>query len=56
MVDNTFATPVLQNPAAHGATYVVHSGTKYLGGHGDVLGGVVACAEALAEASASCAS
>ncbi|ROP42309.1 trans-sulfuration enzyme family protein [Saccharothrix texasensis] len=45
MVDNTFATPVLQNPAAHGATYVLHSGTKYLGGHGDVLGGVVACAE-----------
>ena len=43
MVDNTFATPVLQNPAAHGATYVLHSGTKYLGGHGDVLGGVVAC-------------
>jgi cystathionine beta-lyase/cystathionine gamma-synthase len=43
MVDNTFATPVLQNPAAHGAAYVLHSGTKYLGGHGDVLGGVVAC-------------
>ena len=48
LVDNTFATPVLQNPAAHGASYVVHSGTKYLGGHGDVLGGVVACAETLA--------
>ncbi|WP_367128945.1 PLP-dependent aspartate aminotransferase family protein [Saccharothrix sp. HUAS TT1] len=45
VVDNTFATPVLQNPAALGATYVLHSGTKYLGGHGDVLGGVVACAE-----------
>jgi methionine-gamma-lyase len=45
MVDNTFATPVLQNPARLGAAYVVHSGTKYLGGHGDVLGGVVACAE-----------
>ncbi|WP_033441368.1 trans-sulfuration enzyme family protein [Saccharothrix sp. NRRL B-16314] len=45
VVDNTFATPVLQNPAAHGATYVLHSGTKYLGGHGDVLGGVVACDE-----------
>ncbi|OZM72447.1 cystathionine gamma-synthase [Amycolatopsis antarctica] len=44
LVDNTFATPMLQNPAAHGATYVLHSGTKYLGGHGDVLGGVVACA------------
>ncbi|WP_020672592.1 trans-sulfuration enzyme family protein [Amycolatopsis nigrescens] len=49
LVDNTFATPVLQNPAAHGAAYVLHSGTKYLGGHGDVLGGVVACrAEAAA--------
>jgi cystathionine beta-lyase/cystathionine gamma-synthase len=45
MVDNTFATPVLQNPARFGATYVVHSGTKYLGGHGDVMAGVVACAE-----------
>ncbi|MEU5696531.1 PLP-dependent transferase [Actinosynnema sp. NPDC020468] len=46
VVDNTFATPVLQNPFAFGATYVLHSGTKYLGGHGDVLGGVVACDEA----------
>ncbi len=42
LVDNTFATPVLQNPAAHGAAYVVHSATKFLGGHGDVLAGVVA--------------
>lgn len=50
LVDNTFATPVLQNPALHGASYVLHSGTKYLGGHGDVLGGVVACSEALAAA------
>lgn len=41
LVDNTFATPVLQNPAAHGATLVLHSATKYLGGHGDVIGGVV---------------
>jgi methionine-gamma-lyase len=48
MVDNTFATPVLQTPADLGAAYVLHSGTKYLGGHGDVLGGVVACAEPLA--------
>lgn len=48
LVDNTFATPVLQNPLAHGAAYVVHSCTKYLGGHGDVLGGVVACSAALA--------
>ncbi len=42
LVDNTFATPVLQNPAAHGATLVLHSATKYLGGHGDAVGGVVA--------------
>lgn len=42
LVDNTFATPVLQNPAEHGATLVLHSATKYLGGHGDVLGGVIA--------------
>ncbi|RZS34360.1 cystathionine gamma-synthase/methionine-gamma-lyase [Herbihabitans rhizosphaerae] len=48
LVDNTFATPVLQNPADAGVAYVLHSGTKYLGGHGDVLGGVVACAEGLA--------
>ena len=48
LVDNTFATPVLQNPARHGATLVVHSATKYLGGHGDVVGGVVATTEAWA--------
>lgn len=42
MVDNTFATPVLQNPAAFGIDLVLHSATKYLGGHGDVLGGGVA--------------
>lgn len=41
IVDNTFATPVLCRPLALGADYVVHSATKYLGGHGDVLGGVV---------------
>lgn len=45
MVDNTFATPVLQNPLLHGATLVMHSATKYLGGHGDVMGGVIACSE-----------
>ncbi len=43
IVDNTFATPYLFCPLAHGADYVVHSATKYLGGHGDVLAGVVAC-------------
>lgn len=42
LVDNTFATPILQNPAAHGAAIVLHSATKYLGGHGDVVGGVLA--------------
>jgi methionine-gamma-lyase len=43
LVDSTFATPVLQNPLAHGAQLVMHSATKYLGGHGDVMGGVLAC-------------
>lgn len=42
LVDNTFATPVLQQPVTHGASLVLHSATKYLGGHGDVMGGVVA--------------
>lgn len=42
LVDNTFATPILQQPLAHGATLSVHSATKFLGGHGDLLGGVVA--------------
>ncbi len=42
LVDNTFATPVLQNPADAGAALVLHSATKYLGGHGDVVGGIVA--------------
>lgn len=41
-VDNTFASPWLINPAAFGADTVVHSTTKYLGGHGDVTGGVIA--------------
>ena len=41
VVDNTFATPVLQRPLEFGANLVVHSGTKYLGGHGDLLAGVV---------------
>lgn len=48
LADNTFATPVLQRPAEHGARIVLHSATKYLGGHGDVLGGVVACDEEFA--------
>ena len=40
-VDNTFATPILQNPLALGADLVLHSATKFLGGHADALGGVV---------------
>jgi cystathionine gamma-synthase len=42
VVDNTFASPALQTPLALGADLVVHSATKYLGGHSDVLGGLVA--------------
>jgi cystathionine gamma-synthase/methionine-gamma-lyase len=41
IVDNTFASPYLCRPLGLGADYVVHSATKYLGGHGDVLAGVV---------------
>ncbi|HSL64338.1 MAG TPA: PLP-dependent transferase [Gaiellaceae bacterium] len=50
LVDNTFATPVLQNPAAHGAALVLHSATKFIGGHGDVLAGVVATGDEWAHA------
>ena len=45
VVDNTFATPYLVSPAAFGADIVVHSATKYLAGHGDVIGGVIATTE-----------
>ena len=48
MVDNTFATPVLQRPLEHGAAIVLHSATKFLGGHGDVVAGMVVTSEALA--------
>jgi cystathionine gamma-synthase/cystathionine gamma-lyase len=41
VVDNTFASPYLQNPLALGADIVVHSATKYLGGHSDVVGGAI---------------
>ena len=41
VVDNTFATPILQNPLELGADLVLHSATKFLGGHADALGGVV---------------
>ncbi|MEM9033841.1 MAG: cystathionine gamma-synthase [Actinomycetota bacterium] len=50
VVDNTFATPALQRPLTVGADVVVHSATKYLGGHSDVVGGFVATNDhALAE-------
>jgi cystathionine beta-lyase/cystathionine gamma-synthase len=45
IVDNTFATPLLVNPARFGADTVVHSTTKYLGGHGDATGGIIATTE-----------
>lgn len=41
IVDNTFASPVLSRPAAHGADVVVHSATKFIGGHHDLIGGVL---------------
>lgn len=48
LIDNTFATPILQNPVDHGAAMSLHSATKYLGGHGDVIAGVIACSEEMA--------
>ncbi len=50
IVDNTFLTPYFQQPIAHGADIVLHSATKYLGGHSDVVAGLVVVAtEKLAE-------
>ncbi|WP_285492041.1 cystathionine gamma-synthase [Actinomadura sp. NBRC 104425] len=46
VVDNTFASPYLQRPLALGADVVVHSTTKYLGGHSDVVGGALVAADA----------
>ncbi|PWE09138.1 cystathionine gamma-synthase [Streptomyces sp. BSE7F] len=46
VVDNTFATPYLQQPLALGADVVVHSLTKYMGGHSDVIGGALVTADA----------
>src|SRR5699024_10044027 len=45
-VDNTFYTPIIQRPLDDGADVVVHSATKYLGGHNDILGGAVVCKSA----------
>ena len=49
IVDNTFATPINQNPLQLGADLVLHSATKFLGGHADALGGVVCGSKALVE-------
>ena len=50
VVDNTYATPVQTRPLAHGADIVVHSATKYLGGHGDLVAGIaVGSAEDMAD-------
>ena len=49
VVDNTFATPINQRPVELGADLVLHSATKFLGGHGDVLGGVVCGRRAVIE-------
>ena len=46
MIDNTFASPVNQNPIAFGIDVVLHSATKYLGGHSDILAGAAACSAA----------
>lgn len=45
-IDNTFASPINQNPMDFGIDIVIHSATKYLGGHSDILAGAVACSQA----------
>jgi methionine-gamma-lyase len=49
VVDNTFATPINQRPLEHGADLVVHSATKFLGGHSDLLAGAIAGREELVD-------
>ena len=46
VVDNTFASPYLQQPLELGADIVVHSTTKYIGGHSDVIGGFIGTSDA----------
>lgn len=46
MIDNTFASPINQNPADFGIDIMIHSATKYMGGHSDICGGAVAASEA----------
>ena len=50
VIDNTFASPYLSQPVRQGADFVVHSATKYLGGHGDVTGGLVVARDAAGSA------
>lgn len=52
LVDNTFATPALQQPIALGADVVLHSATKYMGGHSDVMGGALVFADDIGYADA----
>ena len=52
LVDNTFATPLLVRPLELGANLSVHSATKFLAGHGDVLGGIIIGDQEHAERSA----
>ncbi|MGQ0534733.1 MAG: trans-sulfuration enzyme family protein [Methanobacteriota archaeon] len=49
VIDNTFATPVNQRPIEHGIDVVVHSATKYLGGHSDVVAGAIVSGKSLVE-------
>jgi len=49
VIDGTFASPILQNPLDHGFDIVMHSGTKYLGGHSDLCCGTIAASAALIE-------
>ncbi|MEM7110440.1 MAG: PLP-dependent aspartate aminotransferase family protein [Bacteroidota bacterium] len=49
MIDNTFASPINQNPIDHGMDIVIHSGTKYLGGHSDICCGVMVSSKAITE-------
>jgi cystathionine gamma-synthase len=54
IIDSTFATPVNQRPIAHGIDLVLHSATKYLSGHNDVMGGVILGAAAMIDAIRDC--
>jgi cystathionine gamma-lyase len=50
IIDNTWATPLYQNPLRYGVDMVVHSASKYLGGHSDIVGGVIITSQETAEA------